>query len=298
MDLYDNKNLIPMLLNEVEKPFNDPDYLFELKFDGIRALIYVDKKNIIIKNRNGININNIFPELLEVKNMVTNKCIFDGEITSMINEKPSFNQLQKRALLKDPIKINYYKENYPVVFICFDILYDKKDITDLPLIDRKKYLEKYPDNNFFIKSKYIFEKGISLFDEVKKLNLEGIVAKEIKSKYYYNQRSKVWLKIKNVKDEDFFIGGYKLNKKTSVLASLILGRKENNKLYYVGNVSIGKRNPAFVIIQKEKELNKSPFIDFNEDNITYLKPNLMCSITFLEKTKTGSLRHPIFKELK
>ncbi len=297
MDLYDDKNISPMLLFEVKKPFDDENYLFELKFDGTRALIFVEPKKVLIKNKRNIILNNTFPELLNITKMVKNKCIFDGEIIVVYDGLPSFKKLQERALLKDTIRINYMKEKYPVTFICFDVLYDKKDLTSLSLIERKKYLNKYKDNDIFVKTKYYLNDGIKLYNTVKKMNLEGIVAKEIHSKYKVNKRSKDWLKIKNLMDGDFFIGGYKEDNEGS-LASLILGSISDNEYIYIGNVTIGKNNPEFKIIKRCKPLKYSPFSGFKEKGYKFIEPKLKCTVEFIEKTDYNSLRQPIYKSLK
>ncbi len=296
MDIYENKDIKPMLLIEAEDSFNDPNYLFELKFDGTRTIIFAEPNKIVIKNKRGFILNNTYPELLKIKELVKNKCIFDGEIVLMVDGKPSFKKLQERALLKDSLKINYFKNNYPVTFICFDILYDKKNLTNLDLLERKKYLAKYKNNDVFVKTKYVLENGITFFEAAKNMDLEGIVAKEIYSKYKINQRSKEWIKIKNLKDEDFFIGGYQEDNK-GYMASLVLGKLENKKLIYVGNVTIGKKNPEFIFIKHSKILKRSPFVDFEEANYTYISPKIKCTVLFMEKTKYNHLRQPIYKGL-
>lgn len=297
MDLYNDKTIIPMLLHKMKDPFDDKNYLFELKFDGTRALIFVEPNKIYIKNRKGSFLNDTFPELINIKKLVKHKCIFDGEIISMFEGKPSFEKLQERLLLKNSKKINIKSKQYPVIFICFDILYDKKDLTNLSLLERKKYLEKYKDNEIFVKVKFFLENGINLFEVAKEMNLEGIVAKEIHSKYKINKRSRDWLKIKSLKDNDFYIGGYKIKDNKGSLASLILGKKEKNKFIYIGNVSIGKNNPEFKIIKQNKIIDECPFEGFKEKGFTFIKPKLKCTVLFIEKTASNNLRQPIFKGL-
>lgn len=286
----------PMLLKEVSKPFNSDNHIFEVKFDGIRCLIYVEPNKILIQNRKGNNMDKMYPELLSIKDMVKNKVIFDGEIIVLDNGVPSFKKLQERSHLKDTSKINYMVKNNPVVFICFDILYDKKDLTKLPLLERKKYLDKYKDTDVFIKTKFTENDGIKLFNAVKEMNLEGIVAKEKSSTYLINERSNKWLKIKNLKDDDFYICGYYAKEENNV-ASLVLGKKENNKYKFVSNVTIGKRNKDYKKIISSK--TKPNYMeDFSEKNYIFIEPKLKCTVCFLEKTKNGHLRHPIFKCLK
>ena len=126
------------------------------------------------------------------------------------------------------------------MFVCFDILYDGTLLINLSLEERKEILEKYEDNDIFIKSKYIKKDGKKLFNIVKKMNMEGIVAKKINSKYQINERSNDWLKIKNYQKGEFVVLGY-INKENSYVISLLLGERLKGKLKYVGKVSLGKK---------------------------------------------------------
>lgn len=294
-DYFKDKNLQPMLLKEQERPFDDPNYLFEIKFDGMRAIIYVSNTEIIIKSRNGKILNNIFPELIELKKMVNNNCIFDGEIIVMNNNIPDFSKLQERISLKNFQKIMSLSEDYPVTFIAFDIIYKDKLLVDKQLIERKRILDSYQDNKYFVKSLYVKNKGIKLFNLTKKNKLEGIIAKKIDSTYQIGKRSNDWIKIKHVHDSEYYIGAYKESKEKNVV-SLAVGELRNNKLKYVGKVTISKKRCEFEII---KGLNKvaSIFEDFFDKNYTYIEPKLQCTIEYLTKTKNGHLRHPVFKKL-
>ena len=293
LDFYKDKNMKVMLLSEQDLPFNDKNYMFELKFDGLRTLIYVSKKEIIIKNKNGKIINDIFPELLKIKELVNKSCIFDGEIVLMEEGKPNFSKLQERIMLKDKIRINYLKKNNPVTFVVFDILYEDKNLLELSLIKRKKILNKYKDTKYFIKSRYILEEGVALFKLTQKHNLEGIVAKKIDSIYQVGKRSKDWIKIKNLKDEEYFIGGYK-DEKNKV--SLLLGKLENKNLLFVGKVPIEKNKEDYKIIKNQKVSNNC-FEDFDNLTYTYIIPKLKCIVKYLEKTNHGHLRQTIYKGL-
>lgn len=284
--------LKPMLLSEEEKPFNSEDFLYEVKFDGIRALIYIDKNKIIIKSRNNTILNDIFPELTNIKYITDRKCIFDGEIILMYKNKISFDKLKIRMNTKNKEKIEEYKINNPVTFICFDILYEDKDLTNLTLVKRKKILNKYKDNEYFVKSR-IYDDGIKLFNIIKKNNLEGIVAKKKDSKYYIGKRTEEWIKIKRLNESDYYICGYK---ELENVLSLLLGKKTNSKYIFVSKVVLGKKREECKLIKKCKR-TKNYLTDFDEEYI-YIKPELICSVTYLEKTNNNHLRHPIFKELK
>ena len=239
INLWKNRNWSPMLLKELNKPFNSKEHIFEIKFDGIRAIIFANKKEIIIKSRNKTDLTNLFPELQSIKKIVNKNVIFDGEIIYFDKNKESFNKLQKRIHLKNRKKILNEAKNNPVTFIAFDILYENKNLTNLPLIKRKIILNEYNDNDNFIKIKYIDEYGINVFKSTKQFKLEGIVAKHKNGKYYINQRTDEYIKIKNIKSDKFIIGGYEI-KKNNIL-SLALGEFKNNSFLHVGNASITKK---------------------------------------------------------
>lgn len=286
MNLWQD-NFSPMLLCEVDKPFNDKDYLFEIKFDGIRALIFIDN-DIKIKSRYGLDITNLFPELKIIKNITNKKVILDGEIIIFDNDKVSFSKLQQRIHLKNKKTIEYLSKTNPVVFIVFDILYEDKSLLDYKLIKRKEILDKYEDNKAMIKSKYILKNGVNLFKEIKKLDMEGIVAKRLDSKYLINERSSNWVKIKNYKSGLFYVLGYTNNEKSHVI-SLALGSKSGNNYTYVGNVVLAKKYDLAKNIIREKKIK--PYVKINK-NITYIKPVYQVHVKYLERTPNNHLRHP------
>lgn len=294
MKKSDFLKLSPMLLKEINKPFNDDNYLYELKFDGVRALIYINKNEIIIKSRNNTILNNIYPELLNIKKLVKNECILDGEIIILDEfNKPSFSKLQERIRLKNKDKIKNMSINNPVSFVCFDILYNNKDLTNYPLLKRKEILNKIKDNNIFIKS-VAYNNGIKLFNLVKKENLEGIIAKKKDSLYTYNKRVDYWIKIKNFKEEEFFIGGYSLTKNDKLL-SVILCEKINNKYYFVGKMSYSNKNDLFNKIKNSKTINNY-LINYNNKNINYIKPIYKVKVNYMERTNNNLLRQPFIRK--
>jgi len=284
--------LNPMLLHEIFEPFDSKDYIFEIKFDGVRALIFINNENIIIKSRNGIILNDTYPELLEIKNISKGTCIFDGEIVLLENGVPSFSKLQERTRLKNKFRIEEMKEKNPVTFVCFDILYKDKDLTNLPLIKRKKILDKINDNNIFVKSKCFEEYGIKLFQKIKKENLEGIIAKKRDSLYTYGIRTKEWIKIKNFKEETFLICGYIKNKNNTL--SIILGENDNNHINFVGKVLMGPKNDLYSKILNDKEV-KNYLEDYNDDETIFIKPKYNLIINYMERTKNNMLRQPFIK---
>lgn len=278
-----------MLLSEEAKVLQDDRYLYEIKFDGIRALIYVSKREFRILSRKGTDLTNHYPELKTIQDIVgDHQVIFDGEIIATSKGLPSFSLLQKRMRAKK-VSDKLIAE-IPVSFVAFDIIYDNKDVTNLPLIERKKLLEKYRDTDYFVKSR-VYHDGISLFKMVKKVGLEGIVEKVKSSTYYVGERTHSWIKVKNIKVDNFVVHGF-LEKTNTI--TLLLGEYKNNKLCYVGKVSVNKKHELINTLQKMKKINNQ-FVNFDEE-ATYVKPVHEVRVHFLERTISGMLRHATIEE--
>lgn len=289
------KFFLPMLLEEVEEPFDSPNFLFELKFDGIRASMHVGPNTFKIFSRNGKELTNLYPELKSIQKEFKNNMIFDGEIVLFYNGKPSFSKLQERMHTKDKKRIEYFSLNMPVCFMVFDYLYENgKSLVDKPLMKRKKILQKFSDTDYFIKVSYIENSGKKLFEKVKEMDFEGIVAKRKDSLYEINTRTENWVKIKNLKKEIFYIGGV-IEKKENAIVSLLLGEFQNKDFHFVGKVTMGKKQPMYQKLKKEPIKKISPFCDYEDKECFYIKPHLQCEIWYLERTIENKLRQPVFK---
>lgn len=287
MNIWKDRNWSPMLLSEIKEPFDSEDYIFEVKFDGIRAVCFANNKEVKIMSRNKKDISYLFPELENIKKLCKYNVIFDGEIVIIEDGKPSFTKLQERLNLRNKTKIDYLSKSNPVIFIAFDILYENKSLINLDLIKRKEILNKYNDNDYFVKSEVFPTYGIKLFQGIKEMNLEGIVAKYKYGKYHVNERTSDFIKIKNTYVEEFYIGGFEENNISGVF---VIGELNNNRFMYVGKVLIGKNESLFKRIKLCRK-SKNYFSNFNE-NINYVKPEIKICVEYLEKTKNGTLRHP------
>lgn len=281
------KEFTPMLLKEVDEVFDDENYLYEVKYDGIRVLVFVGNDSVVIKSRYGMDITKLFPELSCLSKIVSGKVIFDGEIIILDDGRVSFSKLQKRFHLKNKKTIDFLSKTNPVVFMCFDVLYENRDLINLSLLERKEILNNYEDNEVFVKSTYVYGKGSKLFKAIKSLDMEGIVAKKIDSKYLINERSDNWIKIKNYKSDDFLILGY-INKENVI--SLVLGELLKGRIVYVGKVSLGKKRSLANKIMNMKEVKA--LIDIKDKDVIYVKPNVKCEVKYLERTSNGLLRQP------
>lgn len=300
MDIFDKKDIKPMLIAEEQKPFNNIDFIYELKLDGIRCIAYLDNSGAELRNKRNMRIASIYPELEEIHKQAKTKCILDGELIVFASGRPNFSEMQRRSIMSNKIKIEFSAKRYPVSFVAYDILYyDNKQVTDLPLIERKKLLEAaIKENDRISISRYVEEKGIELFELIVQHNLEGVVAKRKESKYFFGKNTKDWIKIKYLKDDDFVIFGYIV--KDSVIASLLLGQyNSENRLIYKGHVSIGVNREEFKTIINTKRENASELNNLiKEDDVAWIDPINVCTVKFMEKTSSGSLRQPVFKGLR
>lgn len=299
-DLFEEKRITPMLIGASSGPFDDAEYLYEIKFDGERAIAYLDADSTELRNKRNKRMLPIFPELSNIHEQSKERCILDGEFICLVNGKPNFSQVQRRSLLTNDFKIKLAAKSHPVTFVAFDILYLKnQDLTVRPLIERKQILEKNIAQNERIAVSHSFESGgTALYNLMVQQGLEGIVAKKKDSQYYFDKRTKEWIKIKNMQDDDFIVCGW--IPKDNHMNSIILGKyNQAEQLVYKGHVTLGVNGLDFRRIQESKRCEPlfSPVPKGNEDAI-WISPELVCTVEFMEHTANGGMRQPVFKGLR
>lgn len=292
---FDQRDIRPMLIGIEQPAFDDEDYIYEWKMDGVRCLVYVDEHEAILQNKRGLLLNRKFPELKDIGKQVKRRCILDGELYIFKDGINDFFEVQKRTLTSDPFKIRLHAKEYPATFTAFDILYDRDAfLFDLPLMKRKQHLATIIKENERISvSRYIETEGVKLFELAKQHGLEGIVAKRKESKYHPDKRTKDWIKCKNLLDDDFVITGYIPKEKNIV--SLVLAQYEDNHIVYMGHVTMGVS--LSYLQHHSKKSDTCPFDVFphgNEDAI-WITPHLVGTVKFMEYTRQGGLRQPVFK---
>lgn len=298
MDIFEQKAIKPMLIAQQKEPFNSKEWLYELKWDGIRCVSYLSKKETDLRNKRNMKLLPKFPELAQINKQIREKCILDGEIAVLKNGVPDFYEVQKRTLLTDPFKIELAYSQFPASFIAFDIIYYKgEDITNLPLLERKNMLNEVVEESSHIAiSRYIEDKGIELYAAADDKRLEGVVAKRKDSKYYFDKKTNDWVKFKRMADEDYIICGY--IQKGPRSNTLILGKYRGDSLIYKGSVSFGVKLD-FLQYYKIEKLNFSPFTltpTGNED-VIWLKPVLVCTVEYMPNTK-NALRQAVYKGIR
>lgn len=299
MDIFESKDISPMLIAENQAPFDDGDFIYELKLDGIRCLAYLDSTQCELRNKRNKRLSQIYPELSGINKYVKERCILDGELVLINNGKPDFYELQRRSLMSNPVKINIAAKKLPVSFTAFDIVYIKdKTITDKTLIERKNILfDTVNETPELALSRHIETTGVAFFELAKNQGLEGIVAKRRGSKYFFGKRTKDWIKMKALNDADFIICGYYLSSEN--VTSIILGEYVNKRLTYKSHVAMGVSRYDFKVISSVKQVDKSCYLNFPDfDGAVWISPELTCTVEFMEQTPNGGLRQPVFKGLR
>ena len=197
-------------------------------------------------------------------------------------------------MLRSAFRIRLAQESDLATFIVFDILeYNGKDLTGLPLVKRREKLKSFKESETAVCSRVYLYEGEKLYAWTQRQNLEGIVAKEKTSLYQCGKRTSSWIKIKNLKDEDFAVCGY-IQKERNVL-SLVLGQYLGKTLVYKGHVTLGVSEALL-----KKKLPVTPDCPFpetpkNHEHAVWLKPKLVCTVKYMDKTSAGSLRQPVLK---
>ena len=299
-DIWETKNIRPMLIGTEGQPFDSDEYIYELKLDGERCIAYLDRDKTILKNKRKILMQPKVPELAEIHKNVNVRCILDGELAVIKDGRPDFFEIQKRSMMSNPVKIDMAAKKYPACFTAFDILYyENRQVTDLPLTERKELLQKavISENGRFAVSRFIEKNGIQFYALAEQQELEGIVAKRKDSKYYFDKRTKDWIKIKYLQDDDFVVLGYV--PKENSMNSIILGQYSNGQLVYKGHVTLGVGGEPF---RRIKTLNKTdcPFSEIpkGNENAVWVTPELVCTVKYMMKTESGGMRQPVFKGLR
>ena len=289
-----------MLIGTEGQPFDSDEYIYELKFDGERCIAYLDRDKTILKNKRNILMLPKVPELAEIHKNVNVRCILDGELAVIKDGRPDFFEIQERSMMSNPVKIDMAAKKYPACFTAFDILYyENRQVTDLPLTERKELLQKavISENGRFAVSRFIEKNGIQFYALAEQQELEGIVAKRKDSKYYFDKRTKDWIKIKYLQDDDFVVLGYV--PKENSMNSIILGQYSNGQLVYKGHVTLGVGGEPF---RRIKTLNKTdcPFSEIpkGNENAVWVTPELVCTVKYMMKTESGGMRQPVFKGLR
>ncbi|MGA8229886.1 MAG: DNA ligase D, partial [Candidatus Acidiferrales bacterium] len=291
----------PALASIADKPFSDPDWIFEIKWDGVRTLANVSGNKVRLWARSGREISREYPELLNLADALNAKEAWvDGEIVSLDAEgRSDFQQLQARMGQQKPV--GQLIEQVPVYYYVFDLLYlDGHDLRGLPLIERKKLLRAVLLDDPLVRySDHVVEKGKELYELAARRGLEGILAKKSAS-VYPEKRSSAWLKIKLYQDLDAVVGGWTDPRGSREhFGALLAGLYDGEKLEFIGAVGsgfTGELQQRLWNALQQRKTAKSPFAtapDTREES-HWVKPELVARIKFGGWTDGRHLRQPTF----
>jgi DNA ligase D-like protein (predicted ligase)/DNA ligase D-like protein (predicted 3'-phosphoesterase) len=294
-------NYQPMLARTAEKPFNDSEWIFEVKWDGIRAIAYVGEETNL-KSRNNKELISKFPELKELSQLTSN-VVLDGEIVILTDGLPDFQSVASRNQTSNPKEIQTLSVEMPATYIVFDILeIDGVSLIDQPLFERIALLNSHlKQGKYVIQSEPIREHGIEYYQAVLQKKLEGIIAKRRNSTYQPGTRSPDWLKIKQVKTCDCVIFGYTqgTGNRADTFGALLLGLYEDGNPVYVGRVGTGFTELDLINIYKQLKTIETSTPWFTEPDIPpeshWTQPILVAQIGYQEVTKDQRLRAPRFQ---
>jgi bifunctional non-homologous end joining protein LigD len=291
------RNVIPMLASSAADPFDDPDWIFEIKLDGYRCIAEIEKGEVLIYSRNNLSFNNRFPGIVSSLQKIGKDAVFDGEVAAVDDSgRTSFQLLQ-----------NHQRTGQgKIVCFLFDILYlDGRDLRGLPLLTRKEILrDLLPDLPNVRYSDHVAEYGKEFFELAQQNNLEGILAKRGSSPYQTGRRTRDWLKIKIRLQQEAVICGFTAPRGSrKKFGSLVLGVYENNELVYIGLTGGGFDDRALLDIYGLLEPLVQPHSPFRQKiktdmPVKWVKPVLVCEVTFAEWTDERIMRQPIFLGLR
>jgi bifunctional non-homologous end joining protein LigD len=287
----------PMLATPVKEPFDHPDWIFEVKWDGYRAVAEIRDGSVSLYSRNGISFNKKFFPITEALRKFGFDAVLDGEIVVVDDQgRPDFQMLQ------------HYQDSGRghLLYTVFDLLYFRgHDLTALPLLRRKEFLKKILPSTPRIRfSDHVWKEGVLFYNVAKEKGLEGIIAKHSQSVYEVGRRSREWLKVKTQLTQETVVAGFtEPGGGRKYFGALVLGVYEGEELMYIGHVGGGFtandlkdiREKLEPLIQKE-----CPFTSEPQTNapVTWVKPELVCEVALSGWTEDGVMRHPIFLRLR
>ena len=294
-----------MLASSSDRPPEGGNWVYEIKWDGVRAICYIENGRIRMVSRNGNSFDRQYPELTVIPHHVAaGTAILDAEIAALDDQGRSrFGLLQPRIHQTNPNEVAHLSRKSPVKLFVFDLLYwDGYDLRGTPLLDRKRALNEIvtPGDRIQVSEHFAVD-GNEILDAAKQMGLEGVIAKDAKSTYE-PKRSRCWLKLKVTGQQEFVICGYTHGERAT-FSSLVLGVFDDDQLRYVGCVGTGFNDKSLHAIYKKLkplETKTNPFgkrIDVLR-KVTWVEPQLLCEVKFSEWTQDGRLRAPVFLGLR
>jgi bifunctional non-homologous end joining protein LigD len=307
------REIHPMLATLVEAPFDDSQWIYEVKWDGYRAVAYIRNGKATLVSRNQNDLTGEFPEIAAALGpLAVESAVVDGEVVALDEQgRPSFSLMQQRTGMTSPGKHGPKNRALPIVYYAFDLLYlDGYNLMNVELERRKELLQQIiPCGNLLRYSDHYPEQGTALYGVARDKGLEGIVAK-LRASLYVQKRSRDWLKIKITRRQECVIAGYTDPRGgRENFGSIVLGLfDQNGKFRHVGNAGSGFTDATHAALWKKLhalETDKNPFGEKIESTRRphWIRPELVAEIKFSEWTHEGErggfkMRAPIYQGLR
>jgi len=278
---------------------NRPGYLYEPKLDGTRALCYKDSRLIFV-NRRERDITERYPEFDFIMDIKAGRCVLDGEIVVFDSKgNPDFRLLQKREQSSPSVR-KLLSARHPATYVVFDVLMrDGLELVSAPLIERRRQLQGMITEGKALRTIVSSTDGVKLWELAKRRGIEGVMAKRIDSVYEEGRRSPSWIKVKTTRTLDCIIVGY--TSELRPLSSLALGLADAGSIIFVGKVGTGFTD-VFMESLKERldaiKVDDAPVVNPPEQPVTWINPEVVCEVEYLEVTPQLHLRAPSFKRLR
>ncbi|MGO9855162.1 MAG: non-homologous end-joining DNA ligase [Acidimicrobiales bacterium] len=299
----------PMLAVPGRLPEDDAHWAFEVKWDGIRAILFVEGGRVRALSRNDLDISASFPELADIGEFLgMTTCVLDGEVVALgADGRPSFSRLQRRMHVANQREARRRASSDPVSFVAFDLLYlDGHSLVALPYDERRARLEALhlSGETFTTTESFRDVSGRDILAATVQNGLEGVVAKRRDSPYRAGRRHPDWLKVKSFRAQEVVIGGWSEGRGERVggLGALLLGVPDGDGLRYVGKVGTGFSDKARRdLLEGLRRLSTpdspftSPLPRSEEATAHFVRPALVGEVEFGEWTTAGRLRHPTWR---
>ncbi len=290
-----NSDLKPMLATLIDAPFDDKDWVFETKWDGFRLVAKATSGNTSLYSRNGNEVTAHYAPVAEALSNIKRSAVIDGELVALDARGRSRFQLLQNAL-RGKARLRYY---------VFDLLFlDGGDLRGRPLVERKDRLRAILGRDLLIRySPHREQHGKAEFAKARRAGEEGIIAKRAAGRYYSGKRTREWLKIKSGHEQEAVIVGFTEPRGSREhFGSLVLGVYDKGQLVYAGHSGGGfSREMLRTLHARMMKLktDKKPFTGIpHEEEMTWIRPRLVCQVKFTEWTRKGEMRHPVFLGLR
>jgi DNA ligase D-like protein (predicted ligase)/DNA ligase D-like protein (predicted 3'-phosphoesterase) len=292
-----------MLARTAEAPFSSPDWIFEVKWDGIRAIAYTGGTFSLL-SRNGKEMADRFPELREIADLAPG-CVLDGEIVLLREGRNDMQALLTRFQEADRRQIEADSLRLPVTYVAFDILEaDGAPLIRLPLEERRRILaERVKEGKYLVRSVAVKGDGERYYAEAVSRGLEGVMAKRFGSPYEPGVRSDSWLKVKTVRTCDCVVFGYTKGEgaRSGTFGALVIGLCDQGKGVYIGRVGTGfDREDLEGILAALAPLRSGvpTLAGAEKGEITWTRPGMVIEVAYHSVTRDGRLRMPRFLRIR